>query len=270
MTNPTHTNAPAASDADGKSRAVDPPMVQLSELMRGLEIGPDAATWPASALYSLGQKIAAQAKLAAIPQRAPEAIASSSVVSAGVDPVGEILGNDKYGTRINFFAGWPEVGTKLYAAHPSPAANVPAPEGVPNGDAFNKWFADSWRHWPAHFRVQGIRDILLQAWIGAERSRPQAEPAKPEGAAVAREQDDPKYDRSTGLYEKFRVERTNGSSGPGGKHEHCEYFVLDLTHDEHAYAALTAYATSCADDFPQLSNDLREITTAMAKREKSK
>lgn len=108
------------------------------------------------------------------------------------------------------------------------------------------------------------RAALFIRIANIERALPQ----RPEGAAVACEQDDPRYDRSTGLYEKFRVERTNGSSGPGGKHEHCEYFVLDLTHDEHAYAALTAYATSCADDFPQLSIDLREIATAMAKREK--
>lgn len=41
-------------------------------------------------------------------------------------------------------------------------------------------------------------------------------------------------DENRGLYEKFRVWRTDGSSDVGGKHEHCRYFVLDLTHDPYA------------------------------------
>lgn len=36
-------------------------------------------------------------------------------------------------------------------------------------------------------------------------------------------------DKKRGLYSKFKVERTDGSSAPGEKHDACEYFVLDLT-----------------------------------------
>ena len=34
-------------------------------------------------------------------------------------------------------------------------------------------------------------------------------------------------DKNKGLYQKYRVERTDGSSAPGCKHEKCRYFVLD-------------------------------------------
>lgn len=63
-------------------------------------------------------------------------------------------------------------------------------------------------------------------------------------------------DRQRGLYGKFTVARTDGSSEPGGKHENCEYFVLDLTHDKHASVALQAYASSCAAEFPVLAANL--------------
>lgn len=35
-------------------------------------------------------------------------------------------------------------------------------------------------------------------------------------------------DKAKGLYNKFRVERTDGSSQEGGKHFNCGYFVLDM------------------------------------------
>lgn len=63
-------------------------------------------------------------------------------------------------------------------------------------------------------------------------------------------------DRSQGLYNKFRVERTDGSSEPGGKHHECEYFVLDVTHDPFAKAALKAYQEACRDEYPLLARDL--------------
>lgn len=59
-----------------------------------------------------------------------------------------------------------------------------------------------------------------------------------------------------GLYEKFHIERTDGASALGGKHHGCQYFILDLTHDQHAKAALLAYAQSCALTHPELSHDL--------------
>lgn len=66
-----------------------------------------------------------------------------------------------------------------------------------------------------------------------------------------------------GLYQKYRVERTDGGSRPGGKHEGCAYFVLDLSHDPHAVAAARAYADSCEQQHPELARDLR---TLLAKR----
>lgn len=60
-----------------------------------------------------------------------------------------------------------------------------------------------------------------------------------------------------GLYQKFNVARTDGSSAPGGKHHADEYFVLNLTTDKHALPALVAYAKSCATEYPALAADLR-------------
>lgn len=66
-------------------------------------------------------------------------------------------------------------------------------------------------------------------------------------------------DTKRGLYGKYKVERNDGGSAPGGKHERCEYFVLDLEHDKHAKAALKAYAESCKKEFPQLALDLLDL-----------
>ncbi len=66
-------------------------------------------------------------------------------------------------------------------------------------------------------------------------------------------------DTKRGLYRKYKVSRTDGSSKPGEKHDGCEYFVLDLEHDKHAKAALKAYAKSCAREFPALAKDLLEM-----------
>lgn len=71
-------------------------------------------------------------------------------------------------------------------------------------------------------------------------------------------------DKNRGLYQKYRIERTDGSSDPGGKHERCKYFVLDLVHDKHAIAALEAYANSCVSEFPALYDDLNDLL-ALAK-----
>jgi hypothetical protein len=64
-------------------------------------------------------------------------------------------------------------------------------------------------------------------------------------------------DKTRGLYQKFTVLRNDGKHMFGEKHHGCEYFVLDLTHDKHAKAALLAYAESCKDEYPLLSHDLR-------------
>jgi hypothetical protein len=66
-------------------------------------------------------------------------------------------------------------------------------------------------------------------------------------------------DQKQGLYDKYKVERLDGSSGPAGKHQECPYFVLDLDHDRHAKAAIRAYAKSCEKEFPKLAKDLRKM-----------
>ena len=65
-------------------------------------------------------------------------------------------------------------------------------------------------------------------------------------------------DTGQGLFQKFEVRRADGSSEPGGKHEGCEYFVLDTDHDPFAPAALRAYADACEATHPLLARDLRE------------
>lgn len=63
---------------------------------------------------------------------------------------------------------------------------------------------------------------------------------------------------STGLNKKYEIRRVDGRDDIGEKHYGCNYFVLDLTHDAHAVAAIEAYANSCERDDPTLARDLRE------------
>jgi hypothetical protein len=56
---------------------------------------------------------------------------------------------------------------------------------------------------------------------------------------------------------KFYVLRNDGSSEPGQKHDGCDYFVLDLTHDPYARPAARAYADACEKTHPQLAADMR-------------
>lgn len=65
-------------------------------------------------------------------------------------------------------------------------------------------------------------------------------------------------DPREGLYAKYWVRRTDGSSQPGGKHERCEYFVLDWQHDPFAVPAALAYADACEQKCPELAADLRQ------------
>lgn len=68
-----------------------------------------------------------------------------------------------------------------------------------------------------------------------------------------------KEDKELGLYNKFEVRRTDGGSEPGRKHEHCKYFVLDLTHDKHAPPAIRTYAQFCKSEYPALSDELNAL-----------
>lgn len=63
-------------------------------------------------------------------------------------------------------------------------------------------------------------------------------------------------DPNRGLYEKFKVRRRDGQSENGKKHHGCEYFVLDIDHDEFAWPALEAYALACKSEYPLLAGDL--------------
>jgi hypothetical protein len=72
------------------------------------------------------------------------------------------------------------------------------------------------------------------------------------------------HDKDRGLYNKFVVSRTDGSSNAGGRHADCEHFVLDITHDPFAGIALLAYAEACALEYPKLAADLREKVRLMS------
>jgi len=60
-----------------------------------------------------------------------------------------------------------------------------------------------------------------------------------------------------GLYGKYLVRRVDGRDEAGGDRENADYFILDLTYDDHARAALAAYAKSCEEQYPALSADLK-------------
>jgi len=63
-----------------------------------------------------------------------------------------------------------------------------------------------------------------------------------------------------GLHGKFIVRRTDGRDEPGGKHDGCFYFVLDLTHDEAARSILPALADAYdAHGRHELASDLRTV-----------
>lgn len=58
------------------------------------------------------------------------------------------------------------------------------------------------------------------------------------------------------IYEKFQVRRTGGSDAPGGRHDGCLYFALDVDHDPFGRESLYAYADVCRGVMPQLSADI--------------
>lgn len=84
----------------------------------------------------------------------------------------------------------------------------------------------------------------------------QAQPRPPRPAPPPRHSGP---DQEAGLYSKYRVERTDGSSAPGGKHQDCSYFVLDWEHDPFAVPAMKAYADACEKTYPWLARDLRVL-----------
>ena len=73
-------------------------------------------------------------------------------------------------------------------------------------------------------------------------------------------------DHARGLYQKYSVNRTDGRDRAGDKHDGCEYYVLDLSHDPYAYRAIVAYARACALTHPQLCDDLLEKAKKIGQR----
>lgn len=61
-------------------------------------------------------------------------------------------------------------------------------------------------------------------------------------------------DTKRGLYAKYEVRRLDD---PSGKHNECDYFVLDPKHDKFAKAALQAYADAAEAEYPLLADNLR-------------
>lgn len=63
-----------------------------------------------------------------------------------------------------------------------------------------------------------------------------------------------------GLHNKYYVNRVDGKDAPGGPREKARYFVLDYVHDPIAKIALREYALHCAEEYPDLAQDLlREL-----------
>lgn len=75
---------------------------------------------------------------------------------------------------------------------------------------------------------------------------------------TAKNRDSSKPAEQQGVFKKFEVLRMDGSHLPGRKHEGCNYFVLDLTCDPHAKAAMLAYAEACKETHPVLSAEIFE------------
>jgi len=73
-----------------------------------------------------------------------------------------------------------------------------------------------------------------------------------------RERDTSTPSTEQGLFRKYDVRRTDGSDAPGGKHHGCDYFVLDVSHDPAAPAALAAYAGAIKATHPQLAADMAQ------------
>ncbi len=97
----------------------------------------------------------------------------------------------------------------------------------------------------AYARSKAVADAM-HGWISNYGATPTKEPAQPATP------------RPTGLYAKFKtIERSDGRSAEGEKHHGCQYFVLDITHDKFAPAALEAYAEGCQLEYPELARDLK-------------
>ncbi len=66
-------------------------------------------------------------------------------------------------------------------------------------------------------------------------------------------------DSGDGIYQKYVIRRLDD---PEGKHDDCDYFVLDWQHDPFAAPAALAYADVCESEYPALAQDLRARASA--------
>lgn len=65
------------------------------------------------------------------------------------------------------------------------------------------------------------------------------------------------------IHHKFDVRRVDGNDGPGSKHDGCDYFVLDLSHDVFAADAMRAYAEAAHATHPTLAAAVRQRVIEM-------
>lgn len=105
--------------------------------------------------------------------------------------------------------------------------------------------------------LQGLKERRIEGCLTGECTHDEHVDCVNALADALREMDS-SGEKRRGLYEKFSVIRTDGQSGPGGRHDGCRYFPLDLTHDKHAAPAIRAYALSVQDEDPQLAQQLHE------------
>jgi hypothetical protein len=71
---------------------------------------------------------------------------------------------------------------------------------------------------------------------------------------------------SRGLHDKYEIKRVDGTDKPGGKHENCRLFPLDLDHDPAARVAAKAYAEACRETRPNLAHEL-DVLLALIEQE---
>lgn len=71
-----------------------------------------------------------------------------------------------------------------------------------------------------------------------------------------------KTSKPNGLYRKYKVTRTDGSTRKGRKHAECAFFVLDLACDPFARPAMEAYLKACRKTHPSLAADLESMLAA--------
>lgn len=122
----------------------------------------------------------------------------------------------------------------------------------------------AFERWVDRERPSGDAEAVQRAWLESDAyadlqdDEEGAQEVRQEPVAGLPERDHTKPAEQQGLFRKFEVRRTDGSDAtPMGKHYGCEYFVLDINHDPHAAAALSAYADAVEATHPALAADMR-------------